>query len=236
MIKLNHLIKEHLIYEGLIHSVSKTKFEDFVNRWATANDKIEVNYAKAGEKIVVKFIRKLNAEELDNLLKLINNLGWYVSGYLTGYRWEKYNKSDFVNDFNSDNKHENVIAIQVEAKFDLEVTDEEFEFLYHITPSINDTKIQKIGLVPKSLNKLMYHPERIYFARTEDDLKIIADKFNYLDKNLKSFSIYKVDIRSAKHNNEQLRLFDDPNFPSGIYTLSNIHSQDIQLIKKIIIG
>ena len=221
MIKLNHLIRDHLLYEGLIYSVSKTKFNDMINRWAISTEKIKI-VPKNGNIIIISFIKPPSEKELDNLLKLINNLGWYISAGLLNkenMKWKKFDKNDFKNNSPLLNI---LIAIQAEAKFDPELTDMEFSVLYHATPSINDNKIRKIGLVPKSLSKISYHPERIYFTRTEDEAELIANRFFELNNTLKEFSLYKIDINAAMEDNPQLRLFDDPLFKDGIYTLSNI--------------
>lgn len=227
MIKFNHLIKEHLLYEGLIHSVSKTTFEDMVNRWSALQDKMVVFPVKGKSKLLLRFSQTITKKELDNLIKLANNLGWYISVYLTkeNLKWKEF-KDNVIDG--------TLISLQVEPKFDLDVTDQNFKILYHITPSINDKKISEIGLVPKSLNKISYHPERVYFGKSESDVDSLLAQF----KKLRStdddcyYSIYQVDIGKEMKRNDQLRLFKDPNFENGFYTLSNIHKDNLKIIKK----
>ena len=232
MIALNHLIKEHLIYEGLLHSVSRSKFQDMIERWAIINDKIKLLFIKDdNSKIVIIFTRTPELNELDNLLKLTDNLGWYISAVMGGdtMKWRKFDKEEFVDDRVRHMLH----SVQAEAKFDQELGMEDVDILYHVTPSINDIKIQHIGLVPKSLNKISYHPERIYFSKIRETLQWLAIRFNKLNAEIKKFSIYEVDIKAAMRNNSQIRLFRDPNFRDGIYTLSNIHPQFLKFIEKI---
>jgi len=124
------------------------------------------------------------------------------------------------------------VSFQVESKFDVEFNKYEFDYLYHTTPSINDEKISKIGLVPKSRSKISYHPERIYFVKNEQDLDAISNQFHKLDSSVKEFSYYKVNIKQSIKNNSGIRLFNDPNFTDGIYTLSNIDKRFIEFIKK----
>jgi len=229
VIKLNHLIKEHLIYEGLIHSVSKARFEYLLDRWAVASDKIKI-VSKEKNILHLQIIKVLELKEFDNLLQLIDNLGWYISAYLTienNTKWKRFIKNGFINDLKK------LDVLQLEPKFDLEKTDIRFKVLYHITPSINDKKIQLLGLVPKTLNKISNHPERIYFTRTKDELELLANRFNKLSNNIREFSIYEVDIESAMKHNDQLRLFEDPNFENGIYTLSNIPPRFIKMVDRI---
>lgn len=231
MIKLNHLIKEHLIYEGLIHSVSLHKFDDLVSRWAIVNDKIKIKFSRWSEKIHIVFLSPPSADELDNLLKLINNLGWYVSVYSLKNKsgWIKFDRDNFT----TNEILINLQSFQIEAKFDLDISDWDFDVLYHVTPSVNDSKIQKIGLVPKNVNKIAYHPERIYFAKSPEAMEIIAKQFNKLDPELDHFSVYEIDIKSAMKDNPHLRLFKDPNFGDGIYTLSNIHPKHIKFLRAV---
>jgi hypothetical protein len=232
MIKLNRLIKEHLIYEGLIHSVSQSTFKDMVERWSGANDKIKIVY-RPNNVINIHFIYyDMDKKEFNILLKLINNLGWFVSAYLEmeqTMKWKKFNQNEFSLPI------KNLSSLQVEAKFDLELTDIEFDILYHTSPSINNEKIKKIGLVPKNQSKISYHPERIYFTRTKEELDTIAYQFHKLNPTIIEFSVFEINIAGAKDNNRSLRLFNDPNFYGGIYTLSNIPPKFITLINKITI-
>ena len=229
MIKLHHLIKEHLLYEGLIHSVSRSTFDDMISRWAITNDKIRILF-RDYNKILIEFVKNIDEKELDNLLKLINNLGWFVSSCLIGNKknnpkWKTFDKNEFKNNI--------LYAFQIEAKFDLELTDMRYGVLYHITSSVNDPKIMKIGLIPKTLSKAGYHPERIYFTTTIEACEFMAQQFNKLNKNLDHFSIYEVDMKSAIKNNDQMRLFNDPNLRNSVYTLSNIPPKFIKFIKAI---
>lgn len=227
MIKLNHLIKDHLIYEGLIHSVSVDKFADIVDKWSISSTKMDIK--AAGQKIVVHLEENLTSTELDNFLRLINSLGWFVSVYSVfgGLgKWKKFDRSDFENDC----EDHRILAMQLEAKYDREVDPQNFDILYHTTPSVNDAKIKRIGLVPKDRGKISVHPDRIYFAQTKSDLDIINERFHQLNKDVKEYTHYSVDIRAASKNNSTIRLFVDPNFEGGIFTLSNIEAKYLTVI------
>jgi len=229
MIKLNGLIKDNLLYEGLIHSVSPAEFDDMIKRWVISNDKFDV--LLKNEKIQLNFKDNLNVKELNNLLQFINKLGWFVSAYLVydiDMKWKSFDRESFI----LTNINKKLYSFQVESKFDVEFNKYEFDYLYHTTPSINDEKISKIGLVPKSRSKISYHPERIYFVKNEQDLDAISNQFHKLDSSVKEFSYYKVNIKQSIKNNSGIRLFNDPNFTDGIYTLSNIDKRFIEFIKK----
>jgi hypothetical protein len=229
VIKLNHLIKGHLIYEGLIHSVSIDRFEDLVNRWSISADKFKV--LNKNSKIQLVFDDNITEYELESLIRYVNMLGWYVSAYLigeAGLRWKKFSVADFT----KDTVDKKLYSLQLEAKYDLELNGRNFDFLYHSTPSVNDDKINSIGLVPKSRNKIAYHPDRVYFTRTETELDDITERFHSLYPTVKEYSYYQVDIKGAIHDDGTIRLFNDPNTANGIYTLSNIPKQYLSLIKK----
>ena len=117
------------------------------------------------------------------------------------------------------------LSFQLEAKFDLELNIHDYNEIYHISPSINKDKILKIGLVPKSKVKKMSHPERIYFAE-ESDIDSIGFQFSKMMPDT-PLSVFKINFRGAIRNNPSIRLFDDPNFHGGFFTLSNIPPQFI---------
>jgi len=97
MIKLNGLIKDNLLYEGLIHSVSPAEFDDMIKRWVISNDKFDV--LLKNEKIQLNFKDNLNVKELNNLLQFINKLGWFVSAYLVydiDMKWKSFDRESFI--------------------------------------------------------------------------------------------------------------------------------------------
>ena len=227
MIKLNHLIRDHLIYEGLIHSVSVDRFADMVERWSISSTKMDIK--ASGQKIVIYLKENLTPADLDNFLRLINSLGWFISVYSVfgGLgKWKKFDRSDFEND----SENGQILAMQLEAKYDREVDPQNFDILYHTTPSVNDEKIKRIGLVPKDRGKISVHPDRIYFAQTKFDLDIITERFHQLNKEVREYTHYSVDIHTASKNNSTIRLFVDPNFEGGIFTLSNIEAKHLNAI------
>ena len=218
MIKLNHLIGRELVYEGLIHSVELGTTADMLTKWSGSGEKFTVR--ETPNKIHLHFKNNLDEKELSHLLKLINNLGWFVSAVLvfgSSISWKKFDYNDFVkNDMNRQ-----WMEFQLEAKFDLELNIHDYDAVYHISPSINKDKILRIGLVPKSKEKKMSHPERIYFADNENDINTIAFQFEKDAPDIK-MSLFKIDFQGVRRNNPSIRLFNDPNFKGGFFTLSNI--------------
>ena len=186
--------------------------------------RFSVTVREGVKKIQLDFKYNLNKQELDHLLKLINNLGWFVSSVLvfrSDINWKKFNYSDFI----ENEMDRRWLSFQLEAKFDLELNIHDYDEIYHISPSVNKDKILRIGLVPKSKEKKMSHPERIYFAE-ENDMDSIGFQVSKAMPNI-PLSIFKIDFRKAIRHNPSIRLFDDPNFHSGFFTLSNIPPQFI---------
>jgi hypothetical protein len=236
MIKLKKLLqelKDQTIYEGLIYSVPSDEFQDHMERWAVSKHKIKIKIV-ANKKIHLTILENLDEQNLGNLLKWINNLGWYISTFMifknTNTKWENFNLKTFMKLYKDDNKN---ITFEIEPKFDegkpITFFDDTF---YHVSPIKNEKKILKIGLVPKAKEKISSHPERVYLATKLVDAEALADIFSDIDKE-NQYTIFKVNMKLAKENNKAIRMFHDPDFSSGFYTLSNIPPQFLTIIKRI---
>ena len=161
-----------------------------------------------------------NDSSYNDLVKLINLLGWFVSSVNVilpyGHRLldfdnvnaevKKYKNNSDLGDFE--------VSIIIEKKFE---DPERFiltqdGFLYHITEERFVKRIIKNGLVPKDKIKLSWHPARVYLA-TLDGLKRIRMKYcSFVDKPI----ILKIDV-------EGLVLYEDPNLKgSAFYVVDNI--------------
>jgi len=229
VIKLNSLIKREIIYEGLIHTTEMSVTADQLKRWSGSGEKFKA--IEKQKKIQLDFIENLNEKELIQLLKVINKFGWFVSAVLvfgSSPARKKFDYDDFVkNDLNKQ-----LLSFQLEAKYDEELNIYNFKVLYHVSPSIHKDKILKIGLVPKSKEKISAHPERIYFADNEDDVSVLAFQFQKMKPDV-PLSEFEIDFEGVRRNNPSIRLFDDPNFKDGIYTLSNISPRFITWVGEI---
>jgi len=224
MIKLNSLIKREVVYEGLIHTVESETTADMLNKWSGSGGKFKV--AIKPQKITLDFTNNLDEKELKNLLKLINNLGWFISAVLifrSEVKWEKFNLEKFL----KDDIDKRLLSFQLEAKYDIEVNVHDFDTLYHISPSIYKEKILTYGLIPKSKEKIFSHPDRVYFVDNDDDVNILLFQFQKLQEKT-DFTIFEIDFKKCRRNNPSIRLFLDPNFRGAIYTLSNIPPQFIK--------
>lgn len=182
---------------------------------------------------ILKIKDGIKIEYFEKLLPLLNNLGYYISYieiYGGNYEIEikdRYDEKIVKNAFQNEKIHS--IYLECEAKFDQNVNKIP-EFLYHVSPLRSWEKIQKIGLVPKSRSKKAYHPERVYLGKDEKNTSNLAPKF-YQSEGIKDWVLLKINTDMVP--GDYLRLYYDPNFKYGYYTLNNIPPQAIKKVKDI---
>lgn len=162
-----------------------------------------------------------NIDILNNLIKDANILGWFPSYIETKEYNGKWDEKFFK---------EGEIELRFEAKFDEEIIEKIPEFLYHITPIQNSDKILKIGLVPKSRSKASYHPDRVYLSKDLEDIENLGEMF-YQKTGIKNWSILKINTNLIPGG--YFKIYKDPNYKQGYYTLNNIPPLAIEKIKEI---
>lgn len=94
--------------------------------------------------------------------------------------------------------------------------------LYHVTTFEKLKKILKIGLCPKSGNKISAHPDRIYLFDIFSDAENFILKLKEYDKIEQLYVIINLKIN-------KLLVYPDPN-SSGVYTTNNISPDSIDSI------
>jgi hypothetical protein len=167
----------------------------------------------------------ISIEGMDDKLKkyipLINNLGYFISSAFKGGDNIEFSIEDLPA-IECDN-------IFIEPKYDYEVA--VLKILYHASPLKFKDKILKIGLSPKSGNKLSNHPERIYLS---DNLSSCLSFGEYLANNdhnkyyQNGYCIYIIKGVGVD------KLYSDINFrEGGFYTLNNIQKEFISLFKVV---
>ena len=225
--KLTGILQDMMLYEGLIHSYEIGAATKILNNWSVANDKFNIQ-DRQDNTIRLNFIENLTKSELDNLVKLVNTLGWFIAMYAVNdydTRPKKYKYDQLLINME---KYKLQWMI-LETKYDLELNKYKISELYHVSPVEFKNKIEKLGLVPKSQSKIATHPERIYFTKNVEDAKLILAQFKALKG--RSYNIYKIDVIKLRRQNNGIRFFSDPAFPNkGIYTLSNVPHDCITLI------
>lgn len=149
-------------------------------------------------------------------LPIINNLGYFIASNFIGGKW--YNYTDNI-------VSGEVTDIIIEPKYD-EIVESLPDVLYHTTLCKNDDRISKVGLVPRSANKIASHPDRVYFTKDLD----IAHRFGkyleeYDDEGYGEYTIWKVNTKGLN-----FKLYSDVNFRgNGFYTTSNIPPQNLEI-------
>lgn len=191
-------------------------------------------YEKGDKDFTVEILRSKNgiqSEYFKKLLPLLNNLGYFIS-YIEIYGdgielKDSYSEKAVKNAFQNPKIHS--IYLECEAKFDQKVNKVP-EILFHVAPLRSWEKIQKVGLVPKSRSKKAYHPERVYLGKSEKGIAALAPKF-YQSTGLKDWVLLKVHTDLVPGG--YLKLYYDPNYKYGYYTLNNIPPQAIEKVKDI---
>ena len=199
--------------EGLIKTTNKGKT---INILKTKFPNLEIE--NGTNSFGIKYT--LGKNEFKNIISYINNLGWFPSFLITPIYKGKYNEKNV--DYNN-----SIIAF--EAKYDI-IVEKNPPFVYHISPLQNWEKIQKIGLVPKSRSKSSYHPERVYLAKTPKAAEDLGQSF-YQRTGIKDWVILEIDTDMVPGG--YLKLYYDPNYKHGYYTLNNIPPQAIEKIQDI---
>ena len=164
---------------------------------------------------------------------IINRHGWFPSKMIIQNLSGMINTFAYNEDYLIDNyKYINSITITYEAKFDIE-TDIP-KFLYHLSIQEFEKDVLKRGLIPKSKSKLSKHLDRIYLCKSNTDCSILISrmKLHYSNKTLKNkinskYIIYKIDT-----NNLNIKLYKDPNYNNGYYSINNIPATNISVFDK----
>lgn len=167
--------------------------------------------------IINIIITKYDSNIIEQILVLINNLGYIISKFgVEGFQ-QIYNKESLLKYVNSA-ETQSPINLKLEPKRDLK-NNIIPPILYHVTHTRHLDKIKKIGLVPKSQLKKSSHPDRIYLAKDELSAQKIAQEFSSIEyKNDHSYVVLEIDM--AKLSGVQLHR--DPNFENGYFVLDNI--------------
>jgi len=228
---LKRIIEESRIYEGLIITHAAGKSVDIMTTWFSL--KKGTYSLEAVSSGLLKFkTEKINNTDLGRLLSLMNNLGWYPSLMLIGFFSTEKVKFDEIKylELLNDGKNVNVLF---EAKYNLELDEKDLpDIMYHLTSKKSIEKITKIGLSPRSKNKIAKHAERVYLLTDESgvDFLLKSNKF-YPDE--KEFILFEVDVKGLL-SRRSMRFFTDPYFKDyAVYTYENIPPQFLSIKKEI---
>ena len=223
---------EFILNEGLIVSYPADKVVRYIQKKYNLDDDSVELHIDDGEYILVS--NKLDKNMFDNVESILK---------LGGY----YQADENIDDYCTYEK------IYEENIFDKLKQSGEIEYLYHLTPSINDKKIQIMGLIPRSRNYRFKYPDRIYLLSNGDSeflhnmcatlyqpiflkmmnqvLKKEIDRSLLDKKKIKEYSVYRIDFSKVK----DIKLYRDPNARGfdSYFTMDNIRPEWIEKIDEI---
>ena len=168
---------------------------------------------------------KINSKPFDWIKKLrvifkngeLSNIGYYDGegyfvlddksffSYISPKKYKKYNYQEVLDIINN---KQSVILI-LESKFDIQIGDEKItsvDVLYHVSKTINEEKILKIGLAPKnSVNKTIYDEIRKELLGDIEDEKISEDELSVLGITINEMN--SLNIEYMRKDDKLLRSF-----------------------------
>jgi len=226
-ILLSDLIKQHLdeksLNEGLETSYPADFIVDYLNKQLSSGkfsigNKIRDNFEKKNPKGIIWHTNSPSTEKLERIETQLKLFGWYFSSFTqlsinpTSNRFSDYPKEEI----------KDVVDFIIEPKYDIELSYQDLSsVMYHVIPNQNKEKIEKIGLIPKTKEKVSNHPDRIYFSPKKSDIDVLLKTKKFTEDN-KIFSIFQFNCHDflKKHPNRKFMI--DPNFKNSIYSVDNI--------------
>lgn len=203
--------------EGLIKTYPIDKVVSYIQRTLQLTDEdIDIDYEYKSDCIDVG--KHLNQDIIDKIDKILSMSGYFEmdSDENIHYYFKKYD-DDVFEKLKSENK---------------------IKYLYHITPSKNDNKIQKIGLIPTHKNDKYNYPERVYLLSDEkltNKISFFKRFAEHLQERSKKeydcYSVYQVDFSKLK----DIKLFISPTAYNydAYFTVDNIHPDYLEKIYEI---
>jgi hypothetical protein len=239
------------INEGLIKTYpGNIVAKNLENILLGLNLKFNVEYLNDFNKIKLTFyfFNSIPIQNLDDLFDVINSSvinrgGWFPSQMnitnIHGMENKlKYNMEDlFLN-----HRVYNKVEIIYDSKFDEDILDIPKK-LYHLSIGEYKNKILKFGLSSKSKNKLSSHLDRIYLCLNIEDCKYLITRMKLYYSEEKSFNIYNKENKKYEKNSKPIifeidnsdsfikKLYKDPNYENGFYTLENIKPDKISIVE-----
>ena len=223
-------IVEHYLNEGLITSYNINKLQNYL--FKKYNDNIyinnpskeelkEHNYEYRAYSFILNLITNINVDDFRNKLKKdLNLFGYYINKHI---------------------KQKDYITYQIEPRYPIQINDvlknDKIKYLYHISPTSNLKRIQKIGLAPRGTETDFYHPDdRIYLVNTSHDklhdLLINLAKNKHL--NSKDFTVFKIPYSDKyKYYLDDMATFKTYNM-IAVFVLQNIPPNELKIIDIVV--
>ena len=228
------ILEEQYLYEGLIRTYPIGTTIGMVDRWIDDMS----GYQIKDENIIYIDIININYEKLNHLVKFMDSMGWFPAAYNIGMpskeHYKKYNEDELRKIIKSNNIV--FVRIYFHAKYDLEIGRYDLpDSMYHVTPFNKLDKILKIGLAPKSKDKIATLPNRIYLLKNKEDISKLLINKKFVNDSIE-FAVLKINIKLIKERTG-IRFFEDPEFADrAVYTYENIRPDYIEFVDKISIN
>ena len=221
VLDFDEFVQETSLNESLRMSYPADKVVRYIQKKYNLDDDSVELHIDDGEYILVS--KNLDEKMFDNVEQILKLGGYYqadenIDDY---YTYEKIYEDDI---------------------FDKLKQSGEIQYFYHLTPSINDKKIQTMGLIPRSRNYRFKYPDRIYLFSNGNVkfLKLVCKELikpillfgTEFEKNkVKQYSIYRIDFNKV----EDIKLYKDPNVRGfdSYFTMDNIRPEWIEKIDEI---
>ena len=179
---------------------------------------------------------KKKYKEIINRLEIF--YGWYLAT-VTNYKdygkdknvsYYKNNIEEFITNNEGIDKYETIGNLCFEPKYDIIIDYNDIpDKIYHITNGRYYKKIMKKGLIPKHLDRISYHPDRIFFAKTEEMCIELSEHSEFI---LTNPIILTIDAKGLKEKG--IKFHEDSNLhDDGIYVINNISPKYIIHMKKL---
>lgn len=180
-------IVESLLTEGLITSYDINKLQQHLKK-NLSNIKIinpteyeleNHNFSYKAYSFLIS-VQNIDKNFEKKLTDILNVYGYYIN--------KKINKN-------------NVVKYQIEPRYPIKINnilkEKHINWFYHISPTSNLKKIQKIGLSPRGSETTFYHPDdRIYLINCSDKQLKSVIRMVAVNKKLdeEDFTVFKIDF------------------------------------------
>jgi hypothetical protein len=172
---------------------------------------------------------------------MTNLFGWFPTGMkLTNLDGNIISKRYDEKEIKLKKKNISTVRIEFDSKFD-DVVNDEFDKLYHLSIQDHEVSIMKNGLYPRSKSKLSSHLDRIYLCSNVEDCKILIPQMNIHYNDEYNTHHYELGNKKYKKNvkwiiyeieNKGFKLYKDPRYINGYYTMDSISPNLIKVHSK----
>lgn len=204
--------------------LSKNLSKEFY--WFSENSKLNINVTKSNYLKVLSIINTLDKKYNYYIASAKMGLDDDEIDFNYFRKYIRYNLIEIIKGLDSDtNNEESIILLKFEPRYGnkMEVPD----IIYHITDRNKYKIIKKRGLLPKNINRIAYHPKRIYLLKNKEDAEqLLSNKKFTIDNPM----LLTIDVSKIKTS---MNFYVDINYPNGFFTDSKISPKYIINVEKL---